>query len=73
MMHGVQDTVFAPVSSQSTAATIAFSFQLMTRAEPPEMVIDTIKSLLAVKETTDEILIIDNNHTDKSLGAVLDN
>lgn len=67
MMHSVQDTVFAPVSSQSTAATIAFSFQLMTRAEPPEIVIATIKSLLAVKQAVDEILIIDNNHTDKSL------
>ena len=68
MMHGMQDMVFAPLSSTPIApSAIAFSFQLMTRAEPPEMVISTIKSLLAIKSTTDEILIIDNNHTDQSL------
>ena len=47
--------------------TIRLSFQLMTRAEPAEMVIETINSLIAVKETDDEILIIDNNHTDVAL------
>jgi len=67
MMHGAQNTVFAPVSSHPTAATLAFSFQLMTRAEPPELVIATIKSLLAIKAARDEILIIDNNHTDEAL------
>ncbi len=45
----------------------ALSFQLMTRAEPPELVIATIKSLLAVKEARDEILIIDNNNKETSL------
>ena len=41
----------------------SLSFQLMTRSEPPELVIATIQSLLAIKEATDEILIIDNNNT----------
>lgn len=45
----------------------ALSFQLMTRSEPPELVIATIQSLLAVKEPHDEIIIIDNNNTDTSL------
>lgn len=45
----------------------ALSFQLMTRAEPPELVIATIQSLLAVKHAADEILIIDNNNTETSL------
>ncbi|MEN6669063.1 glycosyltransferase family 2 protein [Psychrobacter sp. B38] len=45
----------------------ALSFQLMTRAEPPEMVIATIQSLLAIKSPDDEIIIIDNNHTNTSL------
>ena len=43
------------------------SFQLMTRAEPAQMVIDTIESLLAIKADGDEILIIDNNHTNTEL------
>lgn len=43
------------------------SFQLMTRSEPPELVMATIQSLLAVKQATDEILIIDNNNTDTSM------
>lgn len=38
----------------------SLSFQLMTRAEPPAMVIATIQSLLAVKAPQDEIIIIDN-------------
>ncbi|GAA0324191.1 hypothetical protein GCM10009129_22510 [Psychrobacter aestuarii] len=64
-MLGMSPTTSAPKSVP--AATIAFSFQLMTRAEPPAMVIDTIKSLLRIKSVHDEILIIDNNHTDKAL------
>ncbi len=50
-----------------TIATTALSFQLMTRAEPPEMVIATIQSLLAIKASHDEIIIIDNNNTATSL------
>ncbi|MBU5617763.1 glycosyltransferase [Psychrobacter sp. TAE2020] len=42
---------------------IQLSFQLMTCAEPPEMVIASIESLLAIKAADDEILIIDNNNT----------
>ena len=33
---------------QEALTSAALSFQLMTRAEPPELVIATIKSLLAV-------------------------
>ncbi|MGE6572165.1 glycosyltransferase family 2 protein [Psychrobacter namhaensis] len=47
--------------------TISLSFQLMTRAEPAELVIATIQSLLAVKAPHDEIIIVDNNHTETSL------
>ena len=46
---------------------IRLSFQLMTRAEPAAMVIETIKSLIAIKAADDEILIVDNNHTDVNL------
>ncbi|WP_180958070.1 hypothetical protein [Psychrobacter sp. 4Bb] len=46
-------------NTQEALTSAALSFQLMTRAEPPELVIATIKSLLAVKEARDEILIID--------------
>lgn len=46
---------------------IRLSFQIMTRAEPIQVVIATIKSLLAIKSAADEIVIIDNNHTDKAL------
>jgi cellulose synthase/poly-beta-1,6-N-acetylglucosamine synthase-like glycosyltransferase len=49
------------------AHTTALSFQLMTRAEPPKLVIATIQSLLAVKKDCDEIIIIDNNNTDTSM------
>ena len=51
--------------TQSTS--IRLSFQLMTRAEPIEMVIASIQSLLAIKAIDDEILIIDNNHTNTAL------
>ncbi|MEN2750333.1 glycosyltransferase family 2 protein [Psychrobacter sp. FBL11] len=51
----------------STDALVRLSFQLMTRAEPANMVIDTIKSLLAIKADDDEILIVDNNNTQTSL------
>ena len=55
-------------NSQSQSSTsAALSFQLMTRAEPPELVIATIHSLLAIKEAHDEIIIIDNNNTETSL------
>ena len=46
---------------------VRLSFQLMTRAEPAEMVIETIKSLLAIKSDDDEILIVDNNNTETTL------
>lgn len=46
---------------------LRLSFQIMTRAEPPALVQATIESLLAIKNPDDEILIIDNNHTDQSL------
>ena len=48
-------------------ATAALSFQLMTCAEPPELVIATIQSLLSIKKDCDEIIIIDNNNTDTSM------
>lgn len=54
-------------SHSKIGTTIALSFQLMTRAEPPELVIATIQSLLAIKEPDDEIIIIDNNNTETSL------
>ena len=41
---------------------VQLSFQLMTCAEPPDLVIASIKSLLAIKAPADEILIIDNNN-----------
>ncbi|WP_367106385.1 glycosyltransferase family 2 protein [uncultured Psychrobacter sp.] len=50
-----------------TNQPIRLSFQLMTRAEPVAMVIETIKSLLAIKAFDDEILIVDNNHTKTEL------
>lgn len=46
---------------------IRLSFQLMTRAEPAALVIETIKSLLAIKADDDEILIVDNNNTQTTL------
>ena len=49
------------------ATTAALSFQLITRAEPPELVIATIQSLLSIKKDCDEIIIIDNNNTDTSM------
>ena len=54
-------------NKQEALTNETLSFQLMTRAEPPELVIATIKSLLAVKEARDEILIIDNNNKETSL------
>lgn len=51
-------------STANHKPAIKLSFQLMTRAEPVQLVIDTIRSLLAIKSADDEILIIDNNHTD---------
>ena len=53
-------------NTTETLTDEALSFQLMTRAEPPELVIATIKSLLAIKEARDEILIIDNNNKETS-------
>ena len=54
-------------NTQEALTSATLSFQLMTRAEPPELVIATIKSLLAVKKACDEILIIDNNNKETSL------
>lgn len=51
----------------SKEAPIRLSFQLMTRAEPAAIVIETIKSLLAIKADDDEILIVDNNNTQMTL------
>ncbi|MDO5770421.1 MAG: glycosyltransferase [Psychrobacter sp.] len=48
-------------------SSIAISFQIMTRAEPTDLVKATIDSLLAIKAPQDEIIIIDNNHTNKAL------
>ena len=53
--------------SYTSENPIRLSFQLMTRAEPAAMVIETIKSLLAIKADDDEILIVDNNNTQTSL------
>lgn len=55
------------INKKNLLAPASLSFQLMTRSEPPELVIATIQSLLAVKYANDEILIIDNNNTDTSL------
>ncbi|WP_350656631.1 glycosyltransferase family 2 protein [Psychrobacter sp. S1-30-MNA-CIBAN-0213] len=51
----------------SKETPIRLSFQLMTRAEPAALVIETIKSLLAIKADDDEILIVDNNNTQMTL------
>ncbi|AMN68047.1 glycosyltransferase family 2 protein [Psychrobacter sp. P11G5] len=51
----------------SKETPIRLSFQLMTRAEPAALVIETIKSLLAIKADDDEILIVDNNNTQTTL------
>lgn len=59
--------------SNSSNTSIRLSFQLMTRAEPAEMVIATIQSLLAIKAADDEILIVDNNNTNTSLYEPLAN
>ena len=53
--------------SSTYTVPVRLSFQMMTRAEPVEMVIASIKSLIAIKAEADEILIIDNNHTDTAL------
>lgn len=53
--------------SYTSENPIRLSFQLMTRAEPAAMVIETIKSLLAIKADDDEILIVDNNNTQTTL------
>lgn len=50
-----------------SAAPIALSFQLIIRAEPVELVLATLRSLLAIKQADDEIIIIDNNHTQAAL------
>lgn len=54
-------------NSSCSEKEIALSFQIMTCAEPPELVIDTINSLLAIKSPQDEILIIDNNNQKEHL------
>ena len=55
------------------ADSVRLSFQLMTCAEPPQLVIETIKSLIVTKAAEDEILIIDNNNTKKELYEPLAN
>ncbi|TXD98435.1 glycosyltransferase [Psychrobacter frigidicola] len=50
-----------------TVKSVRLSFQMMTRAEPVEMVIATIKTLLKIKAPDDEILIVDNNNTETAL------
>lgn len=76
LYDSIQETIDESLVERSTkkrksqpqaSATPALSFQLMTRAEPPELVIATIQSLLAIKEIQDEIIIIDNNNTETSL------
>lgn len=57
----------AKIDTLKMESTVQLSFQLMTCAEPPEMVIASIKSLLAIKAPADEILIIDNNNTASEL------
>lgn len=54
-------------TAKPTEIDIRLSFQLMTCAEPADLVIASIKSLLAIKDVEDEIIIIDNNHSDKAL------
>lgn len=66
----INDNIANPIISKKP---IRLSFQLMTRAEPAEMVIATINSLLAIKATDDEILIVDNNNTERSLYEPLAN
>ncbi len=58
-----------PLENLTTSVVIParLSFQLMTCAEPVEIVIASIKSLLAIKSVDDEILIIDNNNTNTEL------
>ncbi|MGP4713344.1 MULTISPECIES: glycosyltransferase family 2 protein [unclassified Psychrobacter] len=53
--------------TSQTDATISLSFQLIIRAEPTALVLATIRSLIAIKHSNDEIIIIDNNHTQTEL------
>ncbi|CAN6961320.1 Glycosyltransferase 2-like domain-containing protein [Psychrobacter okhotskensis] len=69
---GIEDQLGEAVSihkfyGHTSKSSIRLSFQLMTRAEPAAMVIETIKSLLAIKADDDEILIVDNNNTQTTL------
>ena len=54
-------------SLASPSLPVRLSFQLMTCAEPIDVVIASIQSILAIKSVDDEILIIDNNNTKTSL------
>lgn len=56
-----------PLTKTVTQPEARLSFQLMTRAEPAQMVIATIESLLAIKSDDDEIIIVDNNHNKTEL------
>lgn len=63
-----ESTAIVPANrSQLSKQEMGISFQIMTRAEPADMVRATIASLLAIKETHDEIIIVDNNHSDEAL------
>ena len=46
---------------------VRLSFQLMTCAEPIDVVIASIESILAIKSADDEIVIVDNNNTKTAL------
>lgn len=52
---------------KKTEQQVGISFHIMTRAEPTDMVLETIAALLMIKSASDEIIVVDNNHNDKAL------
>lgn len=65
--QNLQDNSFVSDNPLPISPSIALSYQLIIRAEPIALVLATIRSLLAIKEVNDEIIIIDNNHTQREL------
>ena len=65
--QNLQDNSSVSDNPLPISPSIALSYQLIIRAEPIALVLATIRSLLAIKEVNDEIIIIDNNHTQREL------
>lgn len=66
-LNAYRDSSMSESANSSRMGEVAISFQIMTRAEPVAIVKATIASLLAIKAPQDEVIVIDNNHTEKSL------